>query len=49
MTFRPLHDQVLVRRIQPAETSAGGIIIPDAAREQPQEGDVVSVVWAYVL
>ena len=43
MTFRPLHDRVLVRRIEAAEKSSGGIIIPDTAKEKPQEGEVVSV------
>ena len=43
MTFRPLHDRVLVRRIDAAEKSAGGIIIPDTAKEKPQEGEVVAV------
>jgi chaperonin GroES len=43
MTFRPLHDRVLVRRIEAAAKSAGGIIIPDAAQEKPQEGEIVSV------
>ena len=42
MTLRPLHDRVLVRRIEAAETSAGGIIIPDTAKEKPQEGEIVS-------
>jgi chaperonin GroES len=42
MTFRPLHDRVLVRRIDAATTSAGGIIIPDSAQEKPQEGEIVS-------
>lgn len=42
MTFRPLHDRVLVRRIEAAERTAGGIIIPDTAKEKPQEGEVVS-------
>ena len=42
MTFRPLHDRVLVRRIEAATTTAGGIIIPDTAQEKPQEGEVVS-------
>ncbi|WP_114952251.1 co-chaperone GroES [Sphingosinicella terrae] len=42
MTFRPLHDRVLVRRIDAAEKTAGGIIIPDTAQEKPQEGEVVS-------
>src|SRR4051812_33350483 len=43
MTFRPLHDRVLVRRIEAQEKTAGGIIIPDTAQEKPQEGEVVSV------
>ena len=42
MTFRPLHDRVLVRRIDAADKSAGGIIIPDTAKEKPQEGEIVS-------
>src|SRR5687768_11903789 len=43
MSFRPLHDRVLVRRVTAEEKSAGGIIIPDTAKEKPQEGEVVSV------
>ena len=43
MGFRPLHDRVLVRRVEADEKSAGGIIIPDTAKEKPQEGEVVSV------
>ena len=43
MTFRPLHDRVLVRRIEAQEKTAGGIIIPDTVKEKPQEGEVVSV------
>ncbi len=43
MTFRPLHDRVLVRRIEAAAKPAGGIIIPDTAQEKPQEGEVVAV------
>ena len=43
MTFRPLHDRVLVRRIEAAAKSAGGIIIPDTAQEKPQEGEVVAI------
>ena len=43
MQFRPLHDRVLVRRIEAEEKTAGGIIIPDTATEKPQEGEVVSV------
>ena len=42
MTFRPLHDRVLIRRIEAVEKTAGGIIIPDTAQEKPQEGEVVS-------
>ena len=43
MTFRPLHDRVLVRRVEAEEKTAGGIIIPETAKEKPQEGEVVSV------
>jgi chaperonin GroES len=43
MAFRPLHDRVLVRRIQEEEKTSGGIIIPDTAKEKPQEGEVVAV------
>jgi chaperonin GroES len=43
MTFRPLHDRILVRRIEAEEKTAGGIIIPDPAKEKPQEGEVVAV------
>ncbi|HEX7873603.1 MAG TPA: co-chaperone GroES [Sphingobium sp.] len=43
MAFRPLHDRVLVRRIEANEKTAGGIIIPDTAKEKPQEGEIVSV------
>ncbi|TCM20367.1 chaperonin GroES [Novosphingobium sp. PhB165] len=43
MTFRPLHDRVLVRRLEAPEKTSGGIIIPDNAREKPQEGEVVAV------
>jgi chaperonin GroES len=42
MKFRPLHDRILVRRIDAEEKSAGGIIIPDTAKEKPQEGEVVA-------
>lgn len=42
MKFRPLHDRVLVRRIDEDDKSPGGIIIPDTAREKPQEGEVVA-------
>ena len=43
MAFRPLHDRVLVRRVEAEAKTAGGIIIPDSAKEKPQEGEVVSV------
>ena len=43
MKFRPLHDRVLVRRITAEEKTAGGIIIPDTAKEKPQEGEVLAV------
>ena len=43
MDFRPLHDRVLVRRLESEEKTAGGIIIPDTAKEKPQEGEVVAV------
>lgn len=43
MAFRPLHDRVLVRRIESDTKTAGGIIIPDTAKEKPQEGEVVAV------
>jgi len=42
MTFRPLHDRVLVRRVEAEEKTAGGIIIPDAAKEKPAEGEIVA-------
>jgi chaperonin GroES len=41
--FRPLHDRVVVRRIDPDEKTKGGIIIPDTAKEKPQEGEVIAV------
>ena len=43
MAFRPLHDRVLVRRIEAEEKTAGGIIIPDSAKEKPSEGEIVAV------
>ena len=43
MKFRPLHDRVVVKRIDAEEKTKGGIIIPDTAREKPQEGEVVAV------
>ena len=42
-TFTPLHDRILVRRLEETETVRGGIIIPDSAKEKPQEGEVISV------
>lgn len=41
--FAPLHDRVLVRRVEEEETTSGGLIIPDTAKEKPQEGEVVAV------
>ncbi len=43
MSFRPLHDRVVVRRLEGETKTAGGIIIPDTAKEKPQEGEVVAV------
>ncbi|GLR47240.1 co-chaperone GroES [Sphingomonas astaxanthinifaciens] len=43
MAFRPLHDRVLVRRVEAEAKTAGGIIIPDTAKEKPQEGEVVAI------
>ena len=43
MQFRPLHDRVVIRRIEAEEKSKGGIIIPDTAKEKPQEGEVIAV------
>ncbi len=42
-TFRPLHDRVLVKRVKEEEKTKGGIIIPDSAKEKPQEGEVVAI------
>jgi chaperonin GroES len=42
MNFRPLHDRVLVKRVEAEEKTSGGIIIPDTAKEKPQEGEVVA-------
>jgi chaperonin GroES len=42
MAFRPLHDRILVRRVEADEKTAGGIIIPDTAKEKPQEGEVIA-------
>ncbi|HUY67683.1 MAG TPA: co-chaperone GroES [Alphaproteobacteria bacterium] len=43
MKFRPLHDRVVVRRLEGEEKTAGGIIIPDTAKEKPQEGEIIAV------
>ena len=43
MHFRPLHDRVVVRRIEAEEKTSGGIIIPDTAKEKPQEGEIIAV------
>jgi chaperonin GroES len=43
MTFTPLHDRVLVRRLEGEEKTAGGLIIPDSAKEKPAEGEVIAV------
>jgi len=49
MGYRPLHDRVIVQRIEELEKSAGGIIIPDTAKEKPQEGKVIAVGTGTVL
>ena len=43
MKFRPLHDRVLVRRVEEEQKTAGGIIIPDTAQEKPSEGEVIAI------
>lgn len=43
MKFRPLHDRVLVRRVEQEEKTAGGIIIPDTAKEKPMEGEIIAI------
>ncbi len=43
MKFRPLHDRIVVRRVEAEEKTAGGIIIPDTAQEKPQQGEVIAV------
>ncbi|NKL97097.1 co-chaperone GroES [Rhizobium leguminosarum] len=43
MSFRPLHDRILVRRVDSEEKTKGGIIIPDTAKEKPQEGEVIAI------
>lgn len=49
MKFRPLHDRVLLRRIEEGETVRGGIIIPDSAKEKPQQGEAIAVGNGKVL
>jgi len=49
MNVRPLHDRLIVRRVDPKETAKGGIIIPDTAKEKPQEGEVLAVGNGKVL
>lgn len=46
--FRPLHDRVLVRRLEKGDKTAGGIIIPDTAKEKPMEGEILAVGGGYV-
>ena len=43
MKFRPLHDRILVRRVESDERTKGGIIIPDTAKEKPQEGEIIAI------
>jgi chaperonin GroES len=43
MKIRPLHDRILIKRVEERETARGGIIIPDSAKEKPQEGEVIAV------
>ena len=49
MTYRPLHDKVIIQRLEEEEKSAGGIIIPDTAKEKPQQGKVIAVGTGIVL
>ena len=49
MKFRPLHDRVIVKRVEEEEKTSGGIIIPDAAKEKPQEGKVIAVGKGKIL
>ena len=49
MHFRPLHDRVVVRRIEAEEKTSGGIIIPDTAKEKPQKGEVIAVGAGKIL
>lgn len=48
MKFRPLHDRVLVRRLEQDEKTAGGIIIPDTAKEKPVEGEIVAIGTGHI-
>ena len=47
MAFKPLHDRVLVRRVESEEKTSGGLIIPDSAKEKPSEGEVVITYTAH--
>ena len=49
MAYRPLHDKVIIKRLEEEEKSAGGIIIPDTAKEKPQQGKVIAVGTGIVL
>jgi chaperonin GroES len=49
MKVRPLHDRLVVRRIEEKETAKGGIVIPDTAKEKPQEGEVLAVGYGKVI
>ncbi len=49
MKFRPLHDRVIVKRVEEEEKTSGGIIIPDAAKEKPQQGKVIAVGKGKIL
>lgn len=49
MKFRPLHDRILVKRVEEGEVKKGGIIIPDTAKEKPQQGEVIAVGAGKVL
>ena len=49
MKYKPLHDKVIIQRVDEEEMSAGGIIIPDTAKEKPQEGKVIAVGTGYMV
>ncbi len=49
MSFKPLHDRVLVKRVESEEKTAGGIILPDSAQEKPMEGEIIAVGTGTVL